>query len=282
MPASCVPSRHACASFCLREERPVSSEARPVALVTGASRGIGRGIALELARTGYDVLVNYASNAEAARAVQAEIAALGARAEIFGASIADSDARQALVDFTLDTFGRIDLLVNNAGIAPRQRRDLLEATEESYDEVMGTNLKGPYFLTQRVANEMIRLLRDKQIPRGRIVFVTSMSAYTSSPNRGEYCLSKAGLSMAVALYADRLAEFGIPVLEVRPGIIATDMTSVVKERYDRLIGEGLLPLRRWGQPEDIGRAVAAIARGDFDYSTGTVINVDGGFCLRRL
>ncbi|HOJ20803.1 MAG TPA: 3-ketoacyl-ACP reductase [Armatimonadota bacterium] len=260
----------------------MSSEARPVALVTGASRGIGRGIALELARTGYDVLVNYASNAEAARAVQAEIAALGARAEIFGASIADSDARQALVDFTLDTFGRIDLLVNNAGIAPRQRRDLLEATEESYDEVMGTNLKGPYFLTQRVANEMIRLLRDKQIPRGRIVFVTSMSAYTSSPNRGEYCLSKAGLSMAVALYADRLAEFGIPVLEVRPGIIATDMTSVVKERYDRLIGEGLLPLRRWGQPEDIGRAVAAIARGDFDYSTGTVINVDGGFCLRRL
>ena len=147
---------------------------------------------------------------------------------------------------------------------------------------MGTNLKGPYFLTQRVANEMIRLMGDKQIPRGRVVFVTSMSAYTSSTNRGEYCLSKAGLSMAVALYADRLAEFGIPVLEVRPGIIATDMTSVVKERYDRLIGEGLLPLRRWGQPEDIGRAVAAVARGDLDYSTGTVINVDGGFCLRRL
>jgi 3-oxoacyl-[acyl-carrier protein] reductase len=245
----------------------VSSEARPVALVTGASRGIGRGIALELARTGYDVLVNYARNADAARAVQAEIGALGARAETFAASIADSGARQALVDFTLDTFGRIDLL---------------EATEESYDEVMGTNLKGPYFLTQRVANEMIRLMGDKQIPRGRVVFVTSMSAYTSSTNRGEYCLSKAGLSMAVALYADRLAEFGIPVLEVRPGIIATDMTSVVKERYDRLIGEGLLPLRRWGQPEDIGRAVAAVARGDLDYSTGTVINVDGGFCLRRL
>jgi len=257
-------------------------DATPVALVTGASRGIGRGIALELAQVGYDLLVNYASNAEAARAVQEEIRSLGRRAEVFPASIADSAAREALVEFTLDRFGRLDLLVNNAGIAPRQRRDLLDATEESYDEVLGTNLKGPYFLTQRVANEMIRLLGEKAIPQARIVFVTSISAYTSSPNRGEYCLSKAGLSMAVALYADRLAEYGIPVFEVRPGIIATDMTGPVKEKYDRLIAEGLLPLRRWGQPEDVGRAIAAIARGDLDYSTGTAIEVDGGFRLRRL
>lgn len=254
----------------------------PVALVTGASRGIGRGVALELARAGYDLLVNYASNEDAARAAQEEIVCLGRRAEICRANIADAAARSALVDFTLSCFGRIDLLVNNAGIAPRQRLDILEATEESFDEVVGTNLKGPYFLTQRVANEMARLQREGIVPTARIVFVTSISAYASSPNRGEYCISKAGLSMAVALYADRLAEFGIPVFEVRPGIIATDMTGAVKGKYDRLIGEGLLPQRRWGMPEDIGRAIAAIARGDLDYSTGQVLDVDGGFRLRRL
>jgi NAD(P)-dependent dehydrogenase (short-subunit alcohol dehydrogenase family) len=254
----------------------------PVALVTGSSRGIGRGIALELAREGYDVLVNYVSRPEAAREVQAQIAALGRRAEIFAASVADPAAREGMVDFALQSFGRVDLLVNNAGIAPRERRDILEATESSYDEVMNTNLKGPYFLTQRVANEMIRLLRAGVVPSARIVFVTSISAYTASTNRGEYCLSKAGLSMAVALFADRLAEFNIPVFEVRPGIIATDMTGPVKEKYDRLIAEGLYPQRRWGYPEDVGKAVAAIARGYLDFSTGQVIEVAGGFGVRRL
>lgn len=258
------------------------TNAAPVALVTGASRGIGRGIALALARVGYDVLVNYATRADAAEAVKIEIEALGRRAVTFRANVGDSRDRQALVDFTLRTFGRIDLLVNNAGIPVRQRGDLLEATEESYEEVMNTNLKGPYFLTQRVAKEMVRLKQEGIIPQARIVFVTSISAYTASTSRGEYCLSKAALSMAVALYADRLAEFDIPVFEVRPGIIATDMTAPVKEKYDRLIAEGLLPQRRWGTPEDVGKAVAALATGAFDYSTGQVIEVGGGFALRRL
>ena len=254
----------------------------PLALVTGAGRGIGRGIALALAHAGCDVVVNYRSDEESARAHQEEINALGRRAEICRASIANAGDRKALVEFSLDAFGRIDLLVNNAGIAPRQRLDLLEATEEGFDEVLNTNLRGPYFLTQRVANEMIRLLRNGVIPAARIVFVTSISAYTSSPNRGEYCISKAGLSMAVALFADRLAQFNIPVLEVRPGIIATDMTSGVKEKYDNLIAGGLLPQRRWGLPEDVGKVVAAIAGGALDYSTGQAIAVDGGFQLRRL
>lgn len=258
---------------------PTSS---PVALVTGASRGIGRGIALALAECGHDLVVNYARNQEAAEAVCNAARAMGRRAEACAASVAERRDRHALVDFALQTFGRIDLLVNNAGMAPRERRDLLEATEESFDEVVGTNLKGPYFLTQRVANEMIRLQREGILTTARIVFVTSISAYASSPNRGEYCVSKAGLSMAAALYAHRLAESGILVFEVRPGIIATDMTRPVKEKYDRLIADGLLPQRRWGMPEDVGRAVAAIARGDLDYSTGQVIEVGGGFGLRRL
>lgn len=254
----------------------------PVALVTGASRGIGRGIALALAHAGYDVLINFAHKADAAQAVKAEIEALGRTADIFQASIAVAAERQALVDFALQRFGRIDLLVNNAGIAPRQRLDILEAGEESFEDLLSTNLKGPYFLTQRVANEMIRLQSDGVVPQARIVFVTSISAYVSSPSRGEYCVSKAGLSMAVALYADRLAEHGIPVFEVRPGVIATDMTGPVKEKYDRLIAEGLIPQRRWGYPEDIGKVIAAIGGGALDYSTGQVIEVSGGMELRHL
>jgi NAD(P)-dependent dehydrogenase (short-subunit alcohol dehydrogenase family) len=174
------------------------------------------------------------------------------------------------------------MLINNAGVAPTKRRDLLEATEESFDRVLGINLKGPYFLTQMVANWMIE--QKKQDPAGeyRIVNTSSISAYTSSPARGEYCISKAGISMMTALYADRLAEFGIGVFEVRPGIIKTDMTKVVTEKYDKLIAEGLTPIQRWGMPEDVGRAVGAIAEGRLDFCTGQVINVDGGFHLRRL
>ena len=195
-----------------------------------------------------------------------------------------SDAdRAGLVKAVKDEFGRCDMLVNNAGVAPLKRVDLLEATEESFDRVLGINLKGPYFLTQLVAKWMIE--QQKAVSRTgayRIVNIGSMSSYTSSPARGEYCISKAGVSMMTMLYADRLAEFGIGVFEIRPGIIETDMTSVVKEKYDKLIAEGITPIKRWGQPEDVAKAVSAIAEGKLDFSTGQVINVDGGFHLRRL
>jgi len=174
------------------------------------------------------------------------------------------------------------MLVNNAGVAPSTRMDLLEATEESFDRVMGINLKGPYFLTQQIANWMIEQKKAHPERTFRIVSTGSISSYTSSPARGEYCVSKAGISMMTKLYADRLAEYGIGVFEISPGIIATDMTSVVKDKYDKLIAEGLTPIKRWGQPEDIGKAVGAIAEGRLDFSTGQVINVDGGFHLRRL
>ena len=190
-----------------------------------------------------------------------------------------------LVNTALENCGGIDLLVNNAGMAPRQRADLLEMGEAIYDEVMATNLKGPFFLTQRVARVMVEQLRTQAgqpATAPKIINIGSISAYASSTNRGEYCLSKAGVGMLTALFADRLAEDGILVYEVRPGIIATDMTAAVQEKYDRLIEGGLLPLRRWGQPEDVARAVVALAEGALPYSTGEVINVDGGFHLRRL
>jgi NAD(P)-dependent dehydrogenase (short-subunit alcohol dehydrogenase family) len=188
-----------------------------------------------------------------------------------------------LVDETLNTLGRIDLLVNNAGIAPRERTDILEVEADSYDEVMRINLKGPFFLTQRVANEMIRLVREDSIQDPKIINISSISAYASSPSRGEYCLSKAGMGMMTALWADRLAEYGINVYEIRPGIIQTDMTAAVKEKYDRLIfDDDLTPIQRWGKPEDVGKAVLAIALDLLPFSTGEVINVDGGFHLRHL
>ncbi|OUC07129.1 3-ketoacyl-ACP reductase [Litorilinea aerophila] len=255
---------------------------RRVALVTGAGRGIGRGIALALAERGWAVVVNYRGNATAAQETAAGVEAAGSEALLAQADIAQAADRQRLVDETLERFGRIDLLVNNAGMAPRQRMDILETTEESYDEVMAVNLKGPYFLTQQVANTMIRLIQEGVIQQPLIINIGSLSAYAASTNRGEYCISKAGLAMVTALFADRLAEYGIHVYEVRPGIIETDMTSAVKERYDRLFEGGLTPIRRWGEPEDVGRAVAAIAEGYFPYSTGEVFNVDGGFHLRRL
>ena len=187
-----------------------------------------------------------------------------------------------LVRETLAQCGRLDLLVNNAGMAPRQRMDLLQTTEISYDEVMGVNLKGPFFLTQRVADLMIELLQQGKVQQPKIINIGSMSAYTASVNRGEYCISKAGMGMMTALFADRLAEYGILVYEVRPGVINTDMTSVVKERYDALIDGGLTPVKRWGEPDDVARAVLAIVQGYLPFSTGEVINVDGGFHLRRL
>ncbi len=259
------------------------------AIVTGASRGIGKGIAMELASLGYDIVVNYFDftpdgkpDSTRAEQTQKEIKKLGVKCEILRGDVSSAEDRKKLVELAKSKFGRCNLLVNNAGVAPSKRMDILEATEESFDRVMNINLKGPYFLTQMVANWMIEQLKENPDRQCRIVNTASMSSYTSSPARGEYCVSKAGVSMMTLLYADRLAEFGIGVFEIRPGIIATDMTSVVKDKYDKLIAEGLTPTKRWGQPEDIGKVVGAIADGKLDFSTGQAINVDGGFHFRRL
>lgn len=262
----------------------------PTALITGASRGIGRGIALELARLGYDLVINYAGNAEAARQTAADCMAAGhaagktLRAEPCRADISRAEDRLHLVEFTRRTFGRLDLLVNNAGVAPTVRADILEATEESFDRLIAINVKGPYFLTQLVAKWMLEQVQNPKagVQSPKIITVSSISAYTASTNRGDYCISKAALAMLTPLFAARLAEHGIRVYEIRPGIIATDMTAGVKEKYDKLIAEGLTPIRRWGTPEDVGRAVAAIAQDLLPFSTGEVLNVDGGFHLRRL
>jgi len=253
---------------------------RPVAIVTGASRGIGRSVALELASLGYDLVINRAQ--EQPPEVLEEAGALGARYEFAPGSIAETDVRIRIVELAKSKFGRCDLLVNNAGTAPLKRMDILAATEESFDRVLGINLKGPYFLTQLVANWMVEQRRQDPNRPLRIVNIGSISAYTSSPSRGEYCLSKAGIAMMTKLYADRLAEYDIGVFEISPGIIETDMTRAVKEKYDRMIAEGLTPIRRWGQPGDVAKAVGAVAEGRLDFSTGSVINVDGGFHLRRL
>lgn len=241
-----------------------------VALVTGASRGIGRAVASELART-HRVIGTYRGNLAAAESLHQECGA-----EIFQMDVASSADRAAVMEFVRSEHGRLDLLVNNAGIAPRVRNDLLEASEESFEEVLDTNLQGPYFLTRDAAKLML------ERGSGRIVFVTSISSYTASTNRGEYCVSKAGLSMAAQLYASRLAPEGIGVFEVRPGIIETDMVAPVLDKYKRLAEEGLLPQGRLGRPEDVALAVRAIADGNLDYSAGQVIDVDGGFHLRSL
>lgn len=255
---------------------------RQVAIVTGAARGIGRGIAEALARVEFDLVVDDVLEPEAAGETMKVLRDLGAEVLYLRADISKSEDRARLVQECQGRFGRLDLLVNNAGVAPAQRLDILQATEESFDRVLAINLKGPYFLTQMVANWMIEQKREHPGRSPKIVNISSISAYTSSPSRGEYCISKAGVSMMTKLFADRLAEYGINVYEIRPGIIATDMTKAVKEKYDALIAGGLTPIARWGLPEDIGKAVAAIAFGAFPFSTGEVINVDGGFHLRRL
>ena len=243
---------------------------KPTAIVTGGSRGIGRAVAVELAKT-HQVIATYRGRLDAAESLRAETGC-----EIFQCDVGSHDDRAALMAFAHERFGQLDLLVNNAGMAPRERRDLLEATEESFDELIATNLKGPHFLTQQAARWM------SERGDGRIIFVTSISSYTASVNRGEYCISKAGLSMSVALYAQRLAEIGIKVFEIRPGIIRTDMIAKVEKVYDDKIANGLLPQRRMGEGADIAKAVRGIADGLLDYSTGQVLNVDGGFHLRSL
>lgn len=256
----------------------------PTVLVTGASRGLGRGIAQACARAGYSIGVHYSSNeaaaAETVRICQSAAASPEQRFVPVRGNIGAAADRAAILDAMVEAFGGIDALVNNAGIAPPVRADLTETSEASYDEVMGVNLKGPHFLTQLVARHWL----EGAAPSARraILFVTSISADTASINRGEYCMAKAGLSMSAQLWAVRLAPHGIPVYEVRPGIMETDMTSGVKGKYDALIASGLIPQMRWGTPADVGLAVAAILKGQFPFSTGAIIPVDGGFHLRRL
>ena len=253
-----------------------------VALVTGGSRGIGRGIAVALGTCGWQVVINYRAARAAAEETRAAVETAGGVGYPVQADIGQVEEHAGLVRAALDRFGRLDLLVNNAGMAPRQRVDMLQTSPESYDEVMRTNLRGPFFLTQRVANEMIALLASGAIQDPKIVNISSISAVASNVDRAEYCLSKAGVSMMTALWANRLAEYGINVYEIRPGVIATDMTAGVKAKYDRLLlEEGMTLLPRWGQPEDVGKAVAAIALEMLPYSTGEVIHVDGGFHVSR-
>lgn len=252
------------------------------ALVTGASRGIGRAVALELGRLGYGLVVNYATRPEAAEEVVGLVQAAGGRAVAQRGDVGAAPDRQAMIARVLDEFGRIDLLVNNAGITSQGRKDLLEATEESWDLVFNTNLKGPFFLSQMAANEMLRLRAQGTIGSGKIINISSISAYAVSTNRADYCLTKAALGMMTHLFAVRLADEGIQVFEICPGVIASDMTAPVREKYERLIAEGLWPIRRWGQPDDIARAVSAIVADCFPFTTGQRFDVDGGFHIRRL
>jgi len=245
-------------------------ESRPVAVVTGGSRGIGRAIVEELSPT-HSVVATYNSNLAAAQDV-----AHSTGATVLQCRLGDPDSCSAFLGELDRRFPSIDLLVNNAGIAPRERRDILEATPESFDEVLSTNLKGPYFLTQHIARGML------ERARGRIVFVSSISSFAASVNRGDYCMSKAALSMAVKLFAARLAPHNVPVFEIEPGIIRTDMIAAVAAAYDKRIAEGLLPQRRMGEPKDVANAIRAIADGRLDYCTGQVLHVDGGFHLRTL
>lgn len=247
------------------------------AIVTGGTRGIGLGIARALGRDGWRLALCGVRSRSEVRPIVDELAGAGTEVEYWPADVAAAADRQRLLDAAFERFGAVQALVNNAGRAPRVRADLLDATEASFEDLMRTNLQGPYFLTQAFA----RRLAAGSI-QGRIVFVTSVSAELASPNRGEYCVSKAGLAMAVKLFASRLAPHGVAVYEVRPGIIATDMTAGIREVYDRRIADGLVPAMRWGQPDDVGRVVAALVRDDTAYATGSVVHVDGGLAIPRL
>ena len=255
---------------------------RQVALVTGGSRGIGFGIARELAGLGFDLAINGMRPEEQVADALTALRGLGAEVIYAPGDIGSGEARTSMLACVRERFGRLNWLVNNAGVAPRQRLDLLETSEESFDYVVGTNLRGAFFLSQAAARWMIEQKQADAGFSGGIINVSSISATVVSVNRGEYCIAKAGLSMTTQLFAARLGEFGLPVYEVRPGITRTDMTAGVTEKYDKLIADGLCVTRRWGEPKDVGRAVAALARGDFPYSTGQVIMVDGGLTMPRL
>ncbi len=255
---------------------------RKTALISGASRGIGRGIAERLAGEGYQIATIGFSPPSAASELTRTVEALGGEVLYVRGSIADADDRERLFAATRERFGRLDLLVNNAGIAPRQRGDLLDVSPESLDEVLDVNLKGTFFMSQTAARWMLETMGTTPDHRPAIINISSVSAYTSSTSRGEYCLSKAGVAMTTMLFADRLAAEGIPVYEIRPGVIRTDMTAVVQEKYDQLIEAGLTPIPRWGTPADIAAAVSVLASGALTFCTGQVLDIDGGFHIRRL
>lgn len=244
-----------------------------VAVVTGGSRGIGKSIAEELLRVGYSVIITARSKSEGIVALEN---AYKGKVFFIACDISKEEDRKELFDFTDANFGRLDLLVNNAGVAPRERKDILEITPEDFDFLTDINLKGTFFVTQRLSSLLIKS------ESSRIVNISSMSAYTASVNRGEYCISKAGISMMTKLFAARLAEYGVSVIEIRPGIIETDMTSKVKEKYEKLIADGITPISRMGQPSDVAKCVLSVAEGNLDFCTGTVIDCDGGFNVRRL
>jgi NAD(P)-dependent dehydrogenase (short-subunit alcohol dehydrogenase family) len=263
-------------------DQDVAPPQRKAALVTGGTRGIGLGVARALALNGWDLLLSGQRSAAEVSAILDELRSHGVGVDYVAADISQSAGRAAIVERVRSNHGAVNALVNNAGRAPRVRADIIDATEDSFEEVLRTNLQGPYFLTQAIARDMLERGRTERSFRAAIVFVTSVSAEMISPNRGEYCVSKAGLAMAASLFAVRLAPAGIPVYDVRPGIIATDMTAPVKDLYDRRIVDGLVPEGRWGQPDDVGRAVCALLRGDLPYATGSVIHLDGGLSLPRL
>jgi 3-oxoacyl-[acyl-carrier protein] reductase len=255
---------------------------RRVALITGGNRGIGFGIASELAQNNFDLAINGTRSEGLVESELKELREYGIDVIYCKGDIASSGDRMEILRRIKDHYGALHVLVNNAGVAPKDRRDILDATEESFDYVVGVNLKGTYFLTQQTANWMIEQKKMNTDFKGCIINISSVSATLASVNRGEYCISKAGIGMVTQLFAVRLGEYDIPVFEVRPGIIQTDMTSGVKEKYDKLIGEGLCIQKRWGQPQDVGKAVASLAKSDFIYSTGQVIMVDGGLTIPRL
>jgi NAD(P)-dependent dehydrogenase (short-subunit alcohol dehydrogenase family) len=258
------------------------AETRRVALVTGGSRGIGLGIARELVSDGFHLAINGLRDSSEVAAVLADLRSAGSEVMYVRADVADLSQHHHMLDEIERVFGRLDILVNNAGVAPSHRADLLDATAESFDRLMGINLRGPYFLTQAAARWMVRQRKADDAFRGCVVNVSSISATVVSTNRGDYCITKAGIAMATQLWAARLAEFGIEVFEVRPGLISTDMTTGVKEKYDALIAGGMTVERRWGTPADVGKAVAMLARGNLPYATGQVLVIDGGMTLQRL
>ena len=255
---------------------------KKVALITGGSRGIGLGIAKALAEAGFDLAINGVRNEEDAQGALDELRVLGADVLYCQGDVGEAQSRQGIIEKIKAHFGKLNVLVNNAGVAPKERKDILEATEESFDYVVNTNLKSSYFLSQAAANWMVEQKGADENFEAAIINVGSISATAVSINRGEYCIAKAGMSMATQLFAVRLGEYNIPVYEVRPGIIATDMTAKVTEKYDKLIAEGLTVQQRWGLPEDVGKAVAALSTGSFPYSTGQVIMVDGGMNIPKL
>jgi 3-oxoacyl-[acyl-carrier protein] reductase len=260
----------------------MANREKRVALITGGTRGIGLGIARRLAEAGFDLAVNGRRDEADVADVLGNLRNAGAEVIYCQADVADAESRRQMVEAIRSKFSRLDVLVNNAGVAPDVRADLMDATEESFDHLINVNLKGPYFLTQLVARWMAEQKQADNGFAGVVVNISSISATVASTSRGDYCISKAGVAMATTLWATRLAEFGIQVYEVRPGVIATDMTASVQEKYDELIADGLTVEPRWGTPDDVGRAVAALARGDLAYATGNVICIDGGLTLPRL